>query len=154
MFSHLVKVTTISLWYMCLYEGCWQWHTEYTKINLKKSGGRRIVKIREWLSLAISNQAFWLGRIGLGVSFKIFTARLGWSVRISQIHLQKNTLSLISVQRGPVSWIYRKRIFLVSEVGVTQTIPMRYLRYLPDIRYLGVPDYLASVVMTCQIQTG
>ena len=47
------------------------------------------MKIREWLSLAISNQAFRLGTFGLGVSFKIFTARLGLSVRISQMQFQK-----------------------------------------------------------------
>ena len=56
----------------CLYEGFG--HTQYTKNRLKK---RRVVKIREWLSLAISNQSVWLGRNGLGVPFKIFTARLG-----------------------------------------------------------------------------
>ena len=47
------------------------------------------MKIREWLSLAIFNQAFWLGTFGLGVPFKIFTARLGLSVWISQMHFQK-----------------------------------------------------------------
>ena len=37
-------------------------------------------------------QAFWLGRIGLGVTFKIFTTRLGLSVRISKIHFKKQSL--------------------------------------------------------------
>ena len=49
------------------------------------------------VSLAISNQAFWLERDGLGVPFKIFTARLGLSVRISQKHFQKITFITLSV---------------------------------------------------------
>ena len=44
-------------------------------LDLKKFWGRRVVKIQEWLSLAIPNQAFRL-------EFKIFTARLGLPVRM------------------------------------------------------------------------
>ena len=49
---------------------------------LKKFWGRRVVKIWKWFSLTISNQAFRLGRIGLGVTFKIFTVRLGFIRRL------------------------------------------------------------------------
>ena len=66
------------------------------------SGGSRVVKIREWLSLAISNQAFWLGTFGLGGSFKIFTARLGLSVRIS-----KSISSTYKISIFPGVGIYR-----------------------------------------------
>ena len=47
-----------------------------------------------WLLLT---KPFWIGRIGLGVPFKIFTARLGLSVRISQIHFQKITFINLSL---------------------------------------------------------
>ena len=57
--------------------------------SIKAVWGRKVVEIREWLSLAISYQAFRLGTFGLGVSFKIFTARLGSSSRIAQMQFQK-----------------------------------------------------------------
>ena len=48
------------------------------------------------LSLSLSR----LGRIGLGCSVKIFTTRLGLSVRISQIHFQ--TITLITLSLSPI----------------------------------------------------
>ena len=46
------------------------------------------------LSLVITNQSFWIGRVGIGVACAIFTARLGLSERVSQNSFQifKNKL--------------------------------------------------------------
>ena len=64
------------------------------KWNICESTVPIVFFIRNWipfslcLCLALS---LCLGRIRLGASFKIFTARLGLSDRISQIHFQKIT---------------------------------------------------------------
>ena len=64
-------------------------------LSFKRFLGRRVVKIQEWLSLAISKQAFWLWRVSLGVPLKI--SRLGWGCRFeSPRYIFKKSLSLIS----------------------------------------------------------
>ena len=76
------------------------------KLDLKNSWGGGL-----WKSLVISNQAFWLEMIGLEVAFKNFTARLGLSVRISQIHLKKKvTLINFSLMTQPVSSFFGAHI--------------------------------------------
>ena len=47
--------------------------------------------------LTLHTCLFLLGRIGKGVTFKIFTARLRLSLRISQIHLQKQKITFINI---------------------------------------------------------
>ena len=97
--------------------------------------GRRVVKIREWLSLAISNQAFWLDTFGLKVSFKIFTARLGLSVWISQMHFQKNKNNVQSLLNLKICTVRYSHVISFKFLTVHDLYKLLYIsqRIVPTI---------------------